>query len=124
MKRGLGLAAVAGVDPARPPAERFIAMWDGAASWLAAEPERASFLVQFDAGPLAGIGHTQAMADPDDPLMAAIAAPDWAPLLAPLPPRVLADLALGPLVRAVASAMPTKRELATLRAACWRAITV
>jgi AcrR family transcriptional regulator len=121
-KRELGLAAVAGVDPDAPPAERFAAMWDRIAGWL--DADRASFLVQFDAGPLAEIGHARAEADPDDPLTAAIAAPDLAALLVGLPPRVLFDLAVGPLVRAVAAqvSLAEPARLA-LRAACWRAIT-
>ena len=123
-KRALGDAAVDGVDPAWPPDRRFVEMWDRAAAWLRADPDRASFLVQFDAGPLAAVGHDRAMADPDDPLMAAIGAPDLAALLVALPPRVLADLALGPLTRAVATGVGlSAREWRALRTACWRAIT-
>lgn len=124
VKRELGVAAVAGVDPGWPPERRFTGMWERAAAWMRDDPDRASFLVQFDAGPLAEVGHARAMADPDDALMAAIGVPDLAALLVPLPPRVLADLALGPLTRAIATGADlSPREWGALRSACWRAIT-
>lgn len=123
-KRELGAAAVAGVDPDAPPDARFAAMWERIRAWLRAEPSRASFLVQFEASPLAGVGHDAAMAEPDDPLLATLGAPDLAAMLVPLPPQVLADLALGPLERAVARGTPlSDTEWAALRSACWHAIT-
>lgn len=123
-KRELGAAAIEGVDPAAPPAELFAAMWERIRAWLTDDPSRASFLVQFEAGPLAGVGHERSLAEPDDPLLAAIEAPGLAAALTPLPPQVLADLALGPLERVVARGTPlTRAEWTALRAACWRAIT-
>jgi AcrR family transcriptional regulator len=128
VKRELGVAATARVDIGARPADRFAAAWDGALAFLRADRDRARFLVQFEAGPLAHLGQNRALAEPDDPLIALIAAPDVAALLVPLPPLVVYDLALGPLVRAVAGGADLDdgqlddAGWLALRAACWRAI--
>lgn len=59
-----------------------------------------------------------------DPLVAAAAAPDIAPLLADVPLEVLFDLGFGPAIRLAAGGSHlTEAELDRVAAACWRAIT-
>ena len=124
-KRELGHAATAGLDPDAPPAERFRRLWLNVHRHLAAEPERARFLVQVDGSPYAEAAHHQALAVADDPLIAEASKPDMAALLAPLPPEVLYDLALGPAVRLVAGGGKLEPEaLDAVADACWRAITL
>jgi AcrR family transcriptional regulator len=124
LKGELGRAATAGLDADRPPDERFRTMWRGAHRFLAAEPERARFLVQIDASPLAATVHGRALADADDPFVAEAARPDMAAILADLPPEVLYDLGVGPVVRLVAGDVRlTRRQLDVVAAAAWRAIT-
>ena len=124
LKRELGAAGIDAVDPASPPAERFAQLWHAVRAFLEDDPDRAAFLVQFDASPYAAEGHRLALEVLDDPLVLEAGRPDLTELLVDLPPLVLYDLALGPLVRAVA--LGTTLDDATalrLRAASWRAIT-
>lgn len=124
VKRELGVAASAAVDPRGEPRERFEQLWQGVHDHLAADPSRARFLVQVDASPYAEAAHERAMAVDGDPLLAAATAPDLVALVLPLPPRVLYDLAMGPVVRLVAGGPDLDPDtLATLRQACWQAIT-
>jgi AcrR family transcriptional regulator len=124
VKHELGSAASATVDPTASPHDRFVQLWRGAHEHLRADPVRAAFLVQFDAGPYAAEGHRRAIGVDDDPLLAEAGRPDLAAVLVDLPPRVLYDLAFGPMVRAVAAgidldAAATER----LATASWRAVT-
>lgn len=124
VKRDLGAAAVAGVDPAAPPAERFRRMWLGIHQHLAAAPERARFLVQVDGSPYARVAHERSLAEAGDPLVAEAAKPDLAACLAPLPVEVLYDLGVGPAIRAAATGERlAPAVLAALAEACWRAIS-
>ena len=124
VKRELGAAATARVDSDRPAEERFVQLWCGVYEHLADDPDRAAFLVQFDASPWAAEGHERAMQVADDPLVAEAARPDLAGRLVDLPPLVLYDLALGPAVRAAASREPLDpARQAILARACWRAVT-
>lgn len=124
LKVDLGRAAVTGLDPSGSAEDRFVSLWHGVHAFLADEPERARFLVQVDASPLAGAAHAAAMADDDDPFLAAAAAPDLAARLRPLPLEVLWDLGLGPAVRLVASGQALDApQLAGLVDACWQAIS-
>ncbi len=128
VKRELGAAAVAAIDPTAPPEHRFRAIWHNMVRHLAADPVRARFLLQVDASPHAGMAHAAAIEDGQDPLVAAATAPDLAPLLADLPPEVLYDLAFGSAIRLAAradGATDIVVESATERLidACWRAIT-
>jgi AcrR family transcriptional regulator len=124
VKRDLGAAAVAGLDSTSPADERFRAMWYGIYGHLAAEPDRARFLVQVDGSPYARTAHARAMEAEDDPIMAEAARPDLAAQLAPLPGEVLYDLGFGPAVRLAASGKsPDAEMLDALSDACWRAIT-
>jgi hypothetical protein len=81
-----------------------------------------------DASPYAGVAHAAAVADGEDPLVAAAAASDMAPLLADLPLEVLYDLGFGSAIRLAARAdgsVDLMEGSATMRLidACWRAIT-
>jgi TetR/AcrR family transcriptional repressor of multidrug resistance operon len=124
VKRELGAAAVADIGAAARPDERFRRMWHGVYRHLAAEPDRARFLVQVDASPYARTAHARAMAAEDDPIMAEAARPDLAACLASLPVEVLYDLGIGPAVRlASAGEELAPGALDAVADACWRAIT-
>jgi TetR/AcrR family transcriptional repressor of multidrug resistance operon len=124
VKQELGAAATAELDRGAPARARFIQMWTAVHRHLCGDPDRAAFLVQFEASPFAGEGHERAMSIVDDPLMREAAAPDMAAQLVDLPPVVLYDLAFGALVRAVAGGVELDRTVAGRMAdACWRAIT-
>jgi AcrR family transcriptional regulator len=124
VKRALGDAAVAPVDPGAPPDERFEQLWRAAHAHLVDHPDHARFLVQIESSPLAGPAHERAMAAEDDALMAASAAPDMVERFVELPSAVLFDLSIGPLVRLVASGRTLDaNELGVLATACWTAVT-
>ena len=124
VKRELGQAAAARVDPDATPEVRFRQLWFGIHAHLDAEPDRARFLVQVDTSPYADRAHALGMAVADDPIIDAAAAPDLVALLAPLPLEVLYDLGRAPAVRLVASGFPiTDDQLDGIAAACWRAVT-
>ena len=123
-KRELGLAAFRGVDPAAPPAARFRQLWLGVFDHLRADPDRARFLLQVDSSPYAERAHDLAMATNGDPLMAEAVTPDLDGVLVRLPPMVLYDLAVGPILRTVASGRRlSTEEREAMAEACWRAIT-
>ena len=124
LKIDLGRAAVVGLDPGTAAEDRFRSMWHAVHDFLAAEPDRARFLVQVEASPHAVAAHTAALADGDDPFLVAATAPDLAARLRPLPLEVLWDLGFGPAIRLVASGQTLdSAALATLADACWHAIT-
>lgn len=127
VKRDLGAAAVSGVPPEAPPADRFRVIWRNVLQHLTADPVRARFLIQVDASPSAHVAHAAAVQDGDDPLMAAAAAPDMVGLLVDLPAEYLYDLAFGPAVRLAArigGASDLDRQATdSLIDACWRSIT-
>lgn len=127
VKRELGSAAVANVDPAGPPPARFETMWRNVLAHLSADPNRARFLIQVDASPYFAPAHADVLADRDDPLLAAASTDDMVEVLIDLPPDVLYDLGFGPAVRLAASRAGEppldEDELARLVEACWRAIT-
>lgn len=128
VKRELGAAAVRRVDRSGSPREQFLQLWRGIHDHLAAEPERARFLVQVDVSPYAHTAHAMGMAVGDDPLIAAAATDEMLSALAPLPLEVLYDLGLGPAVRLVASGYELTRlhpalDLDAIAEACWRAIS-
>jgi AcrR family transcriptional regulator len=124
VKRALGEVATAAVDPDASPRVRFEQLWRAAHRHLSEDPDRARFLLQVEVSPFAEAAHDAVAARDADLLLAAAEAPDMAALLAPLPPRVLFDLALGPAVRLAAGPERVDRPgLAALVEACWRAIT-
>jgi AcrR family transcriptional regulator len=125
LKRELGEAALGDVDPSAPVDERFRSIWLNLHAYLAADPDRARFLVQVDSSPYATTAHERAMEVIDDPLVTAAGVPDLAARLAPFPFLVLYDLGLGPAVRLAASDVTLPADdLVRLADACWRAITV
>ncbi len=128
VKRDLGAAAVAGIDPTARPEHRFRVIWHNIFRHLTADPIRARFLLQVDASPYAGVAHAAVIEDGEDPLVAAAAAPDMAPLLADLPLAVLYDLGFGSAIRLAARAdgsadIMSGSATERLIDACWRAIT-
>ncbi len=124
LKGELGRAATARLDPSTAPAVRFRTMWRGVHRFLVAAPERARFLVQLDASPLASTVHARALVDAGDPFLTEASRPDMRAVLADLPPEVLYDLGIGPVVRLVAAGEHlTRHQLERLNTAAWRAIT-
>jgi AcrR family transcriptional regulator len=122
VKQQLGAAATAGLTDALAPRQRFEQVWHQAHRHLREHPDQARFLVQFEHSSLGATAHAR-MADEHDPLTEATA-----PLLdafVPLPPLVLYDLALGPVVRLVASGQQVDdAALGQLCDACWRAVAL
>ena len=124
VKRELGEAAVAHVDPDAPAHERFRQRWLGVHRHLSADPDRARFLLQVDSSPFARAAHEMAMATDGDPVMAAAASPDLAAQLVDLPLEVLYDLGLAPAVRLAAGDLELDpAALDRVADACWRAVT-
>jgi len=129
VKRDMGEAILGRHDPSASPHDRFIELWLGVHRYLAADPDRARFMVQMDSSPYARTAHEMAMAADGDPLMAEAASPDLVALLAPLDLEVLYDLGLGPAIRLAAritdeSGPIDEATLATVAEACWRAISI
>ncbi len=125
VKRELGRAATADLDRAAAPHHRFVALWLALYRHLAADPDRARFIVQVDGSPYAARAHEAATRADGDPIMAEAAAADMAACLAPLPLELLFDLGLGPAVRLAARGEPEDAAtLPVVAAACWRAVTV
>lgn len=124
IKTDLGEAAASGVDPADPPDQRFRDMWFAVYDHLAADPVRARFLAQVDASPYGRQAHEDSDLAAENQLTQMAAADDLAALLVALPAATLYDLSLGPAVRLVATGQELDAgELASVAAACWRAIT-
>jgi AcrR family transcriptional regulator len=124
LKREMGTAACADLDPTASPHGRFIELWLGIHRFLAEEPERAQFLLQIESSPYARVAHELGMAVPDDPLMTEASALLAANLLAPVDLDALYDLACWPAIRLAARGVATGENDATAIAeACWRAIT-
>ena len=76
VKRELGEAATADVDPEADAEHRFHQLWLGLHCHLAADPDRARFLLQVDSSPYARDAHDLSMAADGDPIMAAASSPD------------------------------------------------
>jgi AcrR family transcriptional regulator len=126
LKREVGHAAVAGLDPAAPVAEQFRTVWRAIHDHLADDPDRARFLVQVEASPYAARAHAAALEATDDPLLTVIADSALGRDLAPLPLPILYDLGIAPAVRLAAEAADGSGgdlDLDAVAAACWRAIS-
>jgi AcrR family transcriptional regulator len=124
IKRELGEAARGGVGSDAPPHERFRQLWFAIHDHLAAQPDRARYLVQVDSSPYANRAHELAMADADDPLMLEASRPEMVACLTQLPPTVLYDLGIGPAVRLAASGVVLDQTtLGVVAEAAWRAVT-
>jgi AcrR family transcriptional regulator len=123
-KAQLGAAATTGVDATAPPAERFRQIWLASHRHLVEHPDHARFLQQVDASPYRARAHAAAAGADNDPLLAQATAPDIAALLLALPPEVLFELGIGPAIRlAVDDRGLSPKQLETIAAACWRAIS-
>ncbi len=124
-KRRLGAAAVADVDPADGPQQRFAGLWLAAYRHLVENPDDARFLAQVDSSPYALSAHSRSREHDDDPLTLAAQEPDIAALLLPLSSEVLYELGMAPAVRLAAQgAQLTGAQLELVAGACWRAISV
>jgi AcrR family transcriptional regulator len=122
VKQQLGAAATAGLTDDMTARQRFERVWHQAHEHLRRNPDQARFLVQFEHSSLGAIAHAR-MADEHDPLTEATAA--LLDAFVPLPPMVLYDLALGPVVRLVASGQHVDdATLDQLCDACWRAVAL
>ncbi len=124
VKRDLLAAAVSRVTPDLPARARFEQLWDGALDHLSQEPDRARFLLQYEASPFAKESARATPVDVDESWLAPTALADLVALFVALPLPVLFDLAVGPLIHIVAtegSVDPQIRD--TLVEACWRAVT-
>jgi AcrR family transcriptional regulator len=122
VKQQLGTSAARGLTDGMTAHEAFDRIWTQAHEHLRRHPEQARFLVQFEHSSLGAIAHAR-MADEHDPLTEATA--ELLDSFVPLPPMVLYDLALGPVVRLVASGQTIDDEgLVRLRDACWRAVAL
>ncbi|TDT15538.1 TetR family transcriptional regulator [Ilumatobacter fluminis] len=123
IKAALGSAALDGIDPTAPPADRWRHVMTRAYEFFAAEPERARFLTQLEESPFYAEAHDRLIAG-GDPLVALAEADDLAPLVVELPWQAVYGLSLGVVVRLVAAgATLTSAELDRLIEATWRAIT-
>ncbi len=110
------------VDKRATAAERFRDIWLGIYRYLAANPEQARFLLQFDDSPYRARAH-EALGQ-DDPLLAQASDPDFVAELIALPLEVLYELAIAPAVRLAGAGTELRdSELDAVVAACWRAIT-
>lgn len=134
VKRDLVQAAVGQLDPALPARERFTQLWRGAYEHLAGDPDRARFLIQVESSPFATPARDRAMAIDGvaidgvaldgDPLLAVPTMTELVEHFVALPLPVLYDLAVGPILRLIASG--TDLDIAILPIlieACWRAVT-
>ncbi len=122
IKADLSAAAVAGMDEAMPPRDRFLHVWGNAYRHLAADPARARYLAQVEASPYSQRAHELAM-ERDDPLIAASAR--MAQDTVDLPVVVVWDLGFGPAIRLAANPQSTlgAAQLERLAEACWRAVS-
>jgi AcrR family transcriptional regulator len=124
-KAELGAAATDELDPRDAPAQRFRQIWLAIYRHLARHPEHARFLLQVDHSPYRDDLYAAVIAG-DDPLYAAITAPDIAAQLLPLPLEVLWELGLSPALRLAASSNQiglSDEQLAEIADSCWRAVS-
>jgi AcrR family transcriptional regulator len=123
-KAQLGGAAIAGLDPAADPAERFRAIWLASYRHLVGNPDHARFLLQVENSPYRSRAHGAALAQEGDPILEQAADPAMTARLLPLPLEVLYELGLAPPVRlAAAGTELSNTDLEVAAEACWRAIS-
>ncbi|NND84145.1 MAG: TetR family transcriptional regulator [Acidimicrobiia bacterium] len=123
VKADLGVVAVEAASPADAPKDRFLRIWHAVAGHLSEDPVRARFLAQVAVSPYARIAHDAVMESSDQGFSQAIVACDLVGEFADLPPEVLYDLGMGPLIRQVAAEEElTDTQWAALGDACWRAV--
>ena len=127
VKADLSVAAVDGLNPEAPPAATFALLWYNVYEHLAADPDRARFLLQVEASPHAERAYAAVASEFDIQLMTTPAVAAIAEAVADLPLEVLYLLGLGPAVRLAARVDEhglDARQLDEVAAACWRAVTV
>lgn len=123
-KAELGLAATRELTPGAHPEQLFREMWLATYRHLAANRDRALFLLQVDCSPYRESAHEAAIARDGDPLIEAAGAPGIASRLLPLPLEVIYQLGLAPAVRLAAIGEDlSEDQLQTAADACWRAIS-
>lgn len=119
VKGRLGEAALADVDDSEDPRAIFDSVWRNCHRHLAGDPAIADFLLQVEASPLRVDAHD---ALPEDNLLSEMAQ-GLSSVLVDLPPAILYDLSLAPVVRLVASDTDlTTSEMDTLIESCWQAV--
>lgn len=119
VKTRLGEAASENVDASQDPRSMFETMWRNTFRHLADDPAVAEFLLQVEASPLRVAAHESM---PEDNLLSRMAR-SMASVLVDLPPDVLYDLSLAPVVRLVAGGSAlSAREIETLIDSCWQAV--
>ncbi|MCW2801288.1 MAG: transcriptional regulator, TetR family [Aeromicrobium sp.] len=124
VKHGLGEAAVASIDPGATSRVVFGQIWHAVQAYLEEDPVRARFLEQVDSSPFAESAHELAMANDGDPLLRSPLIIAMLDTWVDLPMPVLFDLAVGPMIRLIASEGRLDPEIVpTLIEACWRAVT-
>lgn len=123
VKADVGAAALAAAAPEGTPRERFMAIWHAVAEHLGDDPVRARFLAQVGVSPYARLAHDAAMESAAEGFTEALTECDLAGRFVDLPPEVLYDLAMGPLIRIVAAEEPlSAAQWAAVGDACWRAV--
>ncbi|MEO6471502.1 MAG: TetR/AcrR family transcriptional regulator [Aeromicrobium sp.] len=124
VKRDLGQAAIAHVDPTASSRAKFEQVWHGVRDHLTQDPDRARFLVQVDCSPFALTAHDRAMTTDGDPLMTSPIVLALLEEFVPLPAPLLLDLAIGPIIRLTASGTELDARMAsTLVESCWQAVS-
>lgn len=120
-KRDLGRAALVNFDHTVPPSDQFRRLWLNVHDHMSEDPSRARFLVQVDSSPFAEEAHARVLEAELDELSSGRVMMDE---LIDLPPLVIYDLAVGPILRLTAAERKVQpAELERLIDACWRAIT-
>ena len=123
VKAGLSAAVIAGMDTSESPFEQWSHMLKTAYRFLSEEPERARFLSQLEESPYFDQALAR-LAAAGDPLGEASRSETFARLLVDLPDQVVYALSIGVAVRLIAAGIYLEeRELETLVAATWRAVT-
>jgi AcrR family transcriptional regulator len=102
IKREMGDAVAAAVDPRAAVADRYRRMWLAAYRHLAEEPERARFLTQLEESPYYDSARELVM-EQGDKIMEIASHEEFTRLLVPLPMEVIYVLTMGVAVRLVAA---------------------
>lgn len=123
VKADLGAAAAGAASPSDTPRERFLRIWHAVADHLSQDPVRARFLAQVAVSPYSRSARDAVMDQPDEGFSRALDTCELADAFVDLPPEVLFDLGIGPLIRVTAAREQLSRaQWAALGEACWRAV--
>lgn len=119
VKTRLGEAALEDVDVSGDSRSIFEAVWRKTFRHLTDDPAVAEFLLQVEASPLRVAAHESLQGDN----LLSQMAQGMSSVLVDLPPDVLYDLSLAPVVRLVAAGTSlSPREIETLIESCWHAV--